>query len=288
MELNKLKYFYLVAEYEHMTKAADAIHIAQPALTQAIHSLEEELGVPLFIKSGRNIRLSDYGRFLKSRLDVILPEIEALPNEIERLRNVANSTVKINILAASTFVINTIVDYRKKHPDVIIELEQNEQTSDCDIFIYTNGIRSRSSCCLKRVVKEERIYLAVPSSSPFSSKKSITLSEVKSEKFVMLSGSRLFRTICDRLCAVSGFTPQMLFESDSPVAVQNIISTGSGIAFWPEYSWGKIKNKNVHLLPIIEPVCQRELILELNEKSANSRFAEDFYEYLISKINTSR
>ena len=57
MELNKLRYFYIVAKYEHMTRAAEEMHIAQPALTKTIKALEDELGVPLFMKKGRNIVL---------------------------------------------------------------------------------------------------------------------------------------------------------------------------------------------------------------------------------------
>ena len=58
MELQKLKYFQVVAKYQHMTKAAERICIAQPALTQAMRSLEDELGVKLFAKKGRNIVLT--------------------------------------------------------------------------------------------------------------------------------------------------------------------------------------------------------------------------------------
>ena len=55
MELAKLRYFYLTAKYGHVTRAAEEIHIAQPALTKAIKQLEQALGVPLFYKKGRNI-----------------------------------------------------------------------------------------------------------------------------------------------------------------------------------------------------------------------------------------
>ena len=81
--------------------------------------------------------------------------------------------------------------------------------------------------------------------------------------------------------------PKVLFESDSPVAVQNIVSTGTGIAFWPEYSWGTVKNKNVVMLPITNPVCKREIIIELYERMPQSAYAEDFYEYLLRKCKST-
>lgn len=285
MEIQKLKYFYVVAKYQHVTKAAEELHISQPSLTQSIRSLESELGVDLFRKSGRRIVLTEFGEFLKIRLDLLLPEFDKLPNEIEQLKNKVNKTVKLNILAASSFVINAIVEYRKKHPEVIFDFEQNDMNRDCDIVITTNGLNSTSSKdYIKRYVKEEKIYLAVPKESAYTNSTSIDLRDVKDESFVMLSHSRLFGVICNKFCSIAGFLPKILFESDSPVAVQNIISTGTGIAFWPEYSWGKVKNKNVSLIPVSYPNCQRDLIIELRKRLPTSEYAEDFYEFLIKQL----
>ena len=66
MELTQLRYFAAVAELQHVTRAAERMHVAQPAITKSIHRLEDELGVPLIASRGRNIVLTDYGwiRFL--------------------------------------------------------------------------------------------------------------------------------------------------------------------------------------------------------------------------------
>lgn len=285
MDIQKLKYFQTVAKLQHVTRAAEEVHISQPSLTQAMHSLEWELGVPLLKKHGRRIALTEYGEYLKNRLDAIIPEFDNLPNEIEQLKNKVNKTVKLNILAASSFVINAIVGFRKKRPDAIFDLEQNDTHSDCDILITTNGLNTeKTKNYEKRCVKEEKIYLAVPKDSDYAARTSIELKEVKNESFVLLSSSRLFGIICNKFCSVAGFYPKILFESDSPTAVQNIISTGTGIAFWPEYSWGKIKNKNVTLLPISYPICQRDLIIELHGRLPKSEYAEEFYKYLLQQI----
>ena len=68
MELLQLRYFLTTAEYQHMTKAAEHLQIAQPALSQAIHRLESELGIPLFERKNRSIELNDAGRLLQKRL----------------------------------------------------------------------------------------------------------------------------------------------------------------------------------------------------------------------------
>ena len=285
MEIQRLKYFQTVAKLEHMTHAAEELHISQPALTQSIHLLEQELDAPLFRKQGRRIELTEYGVYLKQRLDMLLPEFDRLPDEIHQLKQVVNKTVRLNILAASSFVINVIMRYKKNHPDVIFDFEQSNLKGDCDIVITTNGVdATKQKSYAKRCIKEEHIYLAVPKQSIYADLPSVQLSDVKDENFIMLSSSRLFGVICNKFCSIAGFSPKILFESDSPSAVQNIISMGAGVAFWPEYSWGKTNNKNVVLLPISSPVCQRDLIIELHDRLPRSEYAEDFYQYLLRQI----
>ena len=285
MDIQKLKYFHTTAQLEHITKSAECLHISQPSLTQAIHSLEDELGVPLFRHQGRSVVLTEFGKYLKKRLDVLLPEFDHLSVEMDELKQSVTKTVKLNILAASTFVINTIVEYKKKNPDVIFDFEQNELKYNCDILIMTNGLNmNHEKSYLRRCVKKENIYLAVPKDSNYAGASSIELRQVKDESFIMLSNTRLFGVICNKFCSVAGFYPKILFESDSPTAVQNIIGMGAGIAFWPEYSWGKLQNKNLKLLPISEPVCQRDLIIELHGRHPKSVYAEDFYNYLLEKL----
>ena len=284
MEIQKLRYFYTAAELEHMTRAAELLHVSQPSLTQAIHSLEAELDVPLFERRGRKVGLTEFGRQLKRRLDTLLPEFDSLADEMRQLRQSVTKTVKLNILAASSFVINIIMEYKKKNPDVIFDFEQNELKYDCDILITTNGLDTDNKKYVERTVKKERIFLAVPVDSLYAKEPAVDLCTVRDESFIMLSSTRLFGAICKRFCSVAGFAPKILFESDSPSAVQNIISMGAGIAFWPEYSWGAVDPKKLKLLPIADPVCERDLIVELHERMPRSVCAREFYDFLLQKI----
>ena len=79
MELLQLRYFLVAAQYQHITKAAEHLRIAQPALSQSIHRLEAELGVPLFTRQNRSIELNEEGRFLQQRLIPILHSLDQIP-----------------------------------------------------------------------------------------------------------------------------------------------------------------------------------------------------------------
>jgi len=287
MELHKLKYFYIVAKFEHMTRAAEYLSIAQPALSQAIKSLEQELSVELFYKKGRNIVLTPFGEHLYKKLEILLPQIDSIPEELQRLKGEVTKTVRLNILAASAFVIDSIVEFRRINPDVVFDYEQSEQKSDCNIVIYTNGLKmSATNTKISDCVKSEKIFLAVPKDSQYSQRSCIDLAEVRDEGFIMLSSARLFGALCNDFCKEAGFYPKILFESDSRTAVQNIVSTGAGVAFWPEYSWGDVDKDKVSLVSIVNPHCSRDIIVEYHSTFPKSCYAEDFYNFLINRMNS--
>ena len=75
MDFMQIKYFLEVADSQHVTKSAKKLHVAQPALTKSIHRFEEELGVPLFTHKGRNIILTEYGRFLRDKFAPVMQEL---------------------------------------------------------------------------------------------------------------------------------------------------------------------------------------------------------------------
>ena len=113
MELLQLEYFYAVAQNQHMTRTAEQLHIAQPSLTQSIRRLEKELGVPLFYHSGRNIALTEYGVALQEALTPVLKTLHQIPNQLQHLAQERETTIRLNVLAASTLVTQALISYKK-------------------------------------------------------------------------------------------------------------------------------------------------------------------------------
>lgn len=282
MDLNKLHYFHMVAKYQNITRAAKELYISQPALSKTIKAFEKEIGLPLFYKKGRHIYLTKFGEYLKGRTEQIFAIMDGVSDELEKMKRDAKNIIKLNVLAASTVVTDCVVEYTKKNKSAEFQIIQNSEV-DCDISITTGTMRvSDLPEFEKRSIINERIYLAVPEKSEYGDL--IDLREVKDKGFVNLSGSRLFRTLCDKFCETVGFKQNVIFESDSPITVINIIKAGAGIGFWPEFSWGKLTANGVRLVSIANPICQRELIIGLHSKHSVSENAEDFYEFLLKFI----
>lgn len=284
MELNNLRYFYEAAKCGHITKAAENLHIAQPALTKSIKALEDELNIKLFYKAGRGVKLSEYGEFLKEKIEPIIDELDVLPVAIKNFTDLNENTVSINVLAASTITTDIIIKFKKIYPNVMFKMIRKENETNADIEILTNAKNYDSFVNVKkRALIEEKIHVAVPIESPLAKKEKIELIELKSSEFIALSGSRRFRPLCDAYCEYAGFKPRVTFESDSLIAVKNLIAAGVGVAFWPEFSWGKITHKNIKVLDIVKPDMKREIILYLTSRK-NSGISEKFFDFLVAEL----
>ena len=267
MELLQLRYFLVAAQYQHMTKAAEHLQIAQPALSQAIHRLEAELGVPLFERKNRSIELKE----------------------------ASTHTVHLRLLSASALITNKIIAYRNLRPDVNFQLYQTPgQEGDYDVCVTAR----RADTAPKEndpatIMLEEDLYLAVPVHSPYGSRESIRLTDTKDADYICLGGSKPIRQITNSYFMEAGFSPHIIFESDTTESVRNLIAAGMGIGFWPACSWGPLTSNfgsspghfPVKLLPITDQKCRRQIILTCSEKGKNSTIVKDFCNYLVEHNN---
>lgn len=290
MELLQLRYFLTAAEFQHMTKAAEHLQIAQPALSQAIRRLETELGVPLFERKSRSIELNEAGRLLQKRLIPILSALDRIPEEIKEGQYQTTHTIHLKLLAASSLITNRIIAYRALRPDVNFQLYQSDSHADYDLCVSakrTDWAAEEFSDYM--VMLEEDLYLAVPSHSPYGDKDSIRLADTRDSGYICLAGSRPIRKICNSYFSEAGFTPRIIFESDTTESVRNLIAAGLGIGFWPQYSWGPLTSEwgplssrsSVKLLPIKDQVCRRQIVLMCSPHGRENPIVMDFCNFLI-------
>lgn len=285
MDLLKLKYFYVAAKHEHITKAAEELLVAQPAITKTIKQLEGELGVELFEKRGRNVVLTECGSFLKQKLEGVFSVIDSLPEEFNRIKNQTEKTIRLNVLAASIFVLETVLAYKNAHPEIIFNMIQYAEWSKTDIQIRTEySIDPKLQSNENTFMIEENIYMAVSTRSKHANKKSIALKDLGEEKFIYLAGSKSYRYICDHFFKRVNYKPKISFETDSVIAVKNIIGADAGIGFWPEKTWGKIDYDNVKLLPVSDVECKRYVIIELNKSASQKEHIREFFNHLVKSI----
>lgn len=259
MELLQLKYFAIVAEYENMTKAAKQLSVAQPAVSQSIGRLEEELGVLLFTRNGKRIRLNPCGQLLLHRLPSILNALENVKLELSELSDSPEQHVCLKVLSASTLLPELLSAFKHEYPAIRFSLIQNIQNAEFDTCIYS--LPSELDHTEGTLLMDEEILIAVPQSSVFAADTSVSLHDLKNEDYISLSKETAFRSITDYYCEKAGIHPNIIFESDNPSIVRGLISVGLGVAFWPARSWGPLRDDSVKILHIDNIECRRSLYI---------------------------
>ncbi len=282
MELFQLRYFAAVARLQHMTRAAQLLHISQPALTKSIHKLEEELGVALLEPRGRGVALTEAGHFLQERIREPLDSLARIPEELHRAAKQRQSTVRVNVLSASDMVTEAIIRYKKAHDALHFVVVQNAETDLADVCV-TTAVRFDGQARGQLRVFREEIRVAVPVHSAWARRDWAYLRDFSGGDFICLSRERKFREICDQFCHQAGFLPNVVFESDNPGTVRNLIAAGSGIGFWPDRIWGDPSGE-VKLLSIKGLDCSREILLRNNHPEFPA--AAGFFQYLAGTLES--
>ncbi len=284
MELLQLKYFLAVAESEHMTNTAKQLHIAQPALTQSIHRLEQELGVSLFERAGRGIRLSPAGAYVRDRVKPAMETLEDVARDVQLFQQGEQGVVRVGVHAASGVAIDGIAAYSELNPHVSFEITQDERERHRDVIVTT--ITPRGSSTVENAVEKtpfsERIGIVVPASSALGD--TASLADFANERFIALAGSRRFREVCDTFCARRAFTPHIAFESDNPLVVKKMIGLGLGVGFWPDHSWGDLDPKSCRLVHLQEPEFTRDVIVAKTSRCTPDSEAQRFYDFLLDYV----
>lgn len=275
MEIQQLRYFTVAARYQHITKAAEEIHIAQPALTQIIKRLESEVGAPLFERNGRNIILTPEGKILQEEALQILKTIDELPIVLQQKKTERDKTLKIKVSAATIWLMPAIIAYKKTHPDVNLDFIRNDDMRDCDFLITTStdtGGQAEES-----FIVDEEILLAVSKDRAKNMPPKVRLSDLKGDVFLITDKSKPFFRICEEYCLKSGFAPNVIFECDSQTVIFDLVSADLGVAFCPTFSWGKIDQNKIALLPFEEKCFRKIVLIALKQTTP---LQKDFFVYL--------
>lgn len=285
-----LSYFQKIAEKQHLTRAAEELHISQPSLSRTMKSLEMELGVPLFERSGRNIVLTRYGEILLRHTERIMTELSLANQELSAMKGALQTTVRFSLFAASKLIPGFLMNFRSLHPDIHLEILQQKidhekkNRNSVDLSLYSS-ISPRDDECSCTLLEEE-ILLAMPNTDPRASLPSVNLSDFSEAGFIMLQTGKSLRAITDVYCHSAGFTPRISLESDSPDTVREFIRAGLGISFVPKITWHGVSGEHISLLPIASPICRRSIILSWRSDIEDSPSAILLRDYIIQNFAT--
>ncbi|MEV0275169.1 LysR substrate-binding domain-containing protein [Streptomyces sp. NPDC050610] len=266
MDLLSLRCFQAVARHEHISRAAAELRVAQPSVSRTIARLEAELGVRLFDRHGRQVRLNRYGAAFLHRVDRALGELDDGRRELADAAGLDHGTIA---LASETLLSLTglLAEYRSRHPGIRVRLFQSTaeamgrqlRAREVDFCLASQTLTGPSLGSVELL--REEVLLAVPLGHPLAGRESVGVRALADEPFIATRPGHWQRTLLDRLFAAEGLVPTIGCEGDEPGAAPMLISAGLGIGLLPAMSRGAISHSPVALLRLDAPHCDRTLSL---------------------------
>lgn len=256
-----MKYFQTAARMQHMTQAAQRLHISQPALSKMIASLEAELGVKLFERTNKTIRLNEHGRHFLSKVDIALQALEDGKRELQDQTDASSEVITLDVRVSSHLLPGLLAEYRKSKPDTQFHLLQHTAPLDhaFDFDLCLSDVATPPPGCNSAALLRETIVVALPTEHRYAKRDRISLRELKEERFISLPPGKSLRETTDAFCRLAGFTPLIQFESDDPATVRGLIRAGQGLAFLPAITWGGSTGSDVVTIPLQEEYCERTI-----------------------------
>jgi len=242
IDLRHLRAFLVLGNELHFGRAADNLRIAQPALSKTIQQLEAEIGAPLLIRSTRRVELTEAGK-------VFLTEISGITGQIDlavaKTRKAARGLQGELRVAYTDFAINGklpefLRDFNLAHPDIHLDLifmptvRQHvailQNTIDVG-FMYGEFDHQATDSL---VFDENEYVVVLASDHPLAKKETLTLAELKDEKFVFGTGDSwvVFRQQIFAKCRSRGFFPDIALEATNSDGIFGLVIVGTGVAIY--------------------------------------------------------
>jgi LysR family transcriptional activator of glutamate synthase operon len=239
VELRQLVYFDAIVRQGGFTRAAEHLHVAQPAISAQIRRLESELGTVLLQRSTRRVSLTHSGELFLARTRRVLEQLEAARGELDEVSSVLRGRVRIGAtpVLGSLDLPAAMATFRRSYPGVsmalrsglIADLLTALDSGEVDLVLGPShpGVPPRYTAT---ALVEETLMLVTPPNHRLANGRSGRLAAAKDELFVCLQAGSGLHTILTEAAAADGFVPRIEFETFSPASIRELVAAGLGVA----------------------------------------------------------
>jgi len=291
MELRHLRYFVAVARRLNFSRAAEDLHVAQPAISQQIRALEQELGVQLFDRMGRRVALTRAGEVLLPHANHILAAVELAGNEVRELSHLSRGSASLGAPpTVSTHLLpGRLTQFRTLYPGLEVALREAGTESllklvedgQLDLAIVTaDGLPAAVE---HLPYLEEDYVLAVSALHPLSRKREVRLADLASEPFILFPAGYKLREVTLAACKQAGFEPKIALDGGAMQSALEFVAAGLGVALVPELALTQAHN--IRRVAIADQVLRRRLGLVWRKGHYLNPAARALRDFLVAKEN---
>ncbi|MFF7055161.1 LysR family transcriptional regulator [Achromobacter spanius] len=289
MELRQLRTVLAIAETGSLTKAAELLHVVQPALSRQLKQLEDELGIPLFERNRLGMVLTVPGRRFVDQVRVSLKGLNEARAGIGAAKSDLLGTVSIGMLPslATALAGPLVIALQQQYPNLRVRiatgfsdfLQEGLEGGKLDICLM--GDYLQSELLQTSPVYSEPIYVFGMPGSGLSQDTPMTL-EAVSRMPMVVPEARSLRNVIDRACTILGVNLNLVAESDSTAVILDLVLRGVGYTILPAIPiMTMLAEKRIEGAPIISPTLQRTVIIGTAVLNRNPRLVNTLHVELI-------
>lgn len=284
MDIRQLRYFYTICEEGQITAAARKLHMAQPPLSQALQSLEKELGVVLLKRGTRSIQLTDAGQLLKERAEVIIRLCDGTKAELQDAVSQLHRTLSIGIVTSShhVFLQKGIQDFHRQCPFVDFQLMEGNTFQILDMLekglIEIGIVRTpfvTHSLTMLPLVSE--VMVAAFAKRAYD-ETSAAISIVELQAYPLIYYER-YAAIINELFTEYGFPPHVLCLNQDARTTLLWADAGLGVGIVPASALQLVDQQNLFVREISEPRFMTSIMLVYRKDRYISEIAQTFIAY---------
>ncbi|WP_459962256.1 LysR family transcriptional regulator [Mycobacterium avium] len=282
MAVGDYEWFITLAELQHVTAAAEQLHVAQPTLTRMLARLEQRLGVALFDRHGRRLSLNTYGRIFYEHARRAQLELDSARRAIADLADPAVGEIRLAYLSSfgSTVVPRLIARFKESSPRVTFTLEEGAAESIAD-RVRSGGVdigvvspRPVERTLAWRSLFRQRLGVAVPDGHRFARGAAVSMADLADEPFVTMHPGFGMRRLLDELCAAAQFRPRVALQAPNLTTAASLVAAGLGISLVPID--GSSYPSGVSVKPLADADAYRDVGMIWDSGRPLSRSARDF------------
>ena len=292
MELLQLRYFLVAARYEHMTHAAEQLHIAQPALSQQVATLEGEMDQQLLIRTKRGVTPTEAGKILYTHARTILRQCEQAQLAVNNVGQTLSGHVSIGLApgtAASSITMPLLQAVRAELPEVLVYLHENSGSvlndkllnGQLDMAVLYD--RSPVAGITSQPLLKEDLYLVGTRDCPGQS---VDLTAVAEMNLYLPRDYSAVRVRVDEAFSLRRLTAKIIGEIDSISTLTAAIASGMGVTVLPESAARSLCSAaNGWMARITTPSMSLSLLLNMSARGSLSPQAQAVKEILMSLVS---
>ncbi|WP_257985381.1 LysR family transcriptional regulator [Bacillus sp. V5-8f] len=258
MELRQLKYFLEAVKQNNITRASEQLHISQPALSKMIKSLEEEVGMPLLLRSNKTVEMTDAGQIVYEYAQRILAQVDEMNTTLNDMTSLMRGQINIGLppIIGSLFFPKVMSEFHRQYPNVKINITEygaarvvnSVEQGEFELGVAVLPV-DEDQFDIYPIVKEE-LKLLVPQQHPLSARKEVHIKELQEEDFIFYSEEFALYDIVRKKCIEEGFEPKILFKSSQWDFMTEMVAANLGITLLPESICSRAENKQVSIMKL--------------------------------------